>query len=240
MQSNQPIWVDIVGLIAGVVFVIAAALIARYRKSKEGTFMRTIAQTLGFNYQQQGSVAATQVRWLSGQVCDVISGVHNGVATGAFTYRTRSDSKYWAYMTVFETQLPIKLPDIVLQPNLFELPRAAERALSRTTLLGEYELLPLEGNFDKYFTLYVAKGAHIEALELFAPDTMAEMIDHYSSYGLEFSKDTLYLYPMKLIEDNATFMQALALLERLSTHLSTTLSAMATANSVAAEKSLTS
>jgi hypothetical protein len=62
--------------------------------------------------------------------------------------------------------------------------------------------------------------------EIFTHDVMQDMIDNYQSYGLEFSNDTLYLYPMKLIEDNDEFMRALALIERLARNLSPALGAM--------------
>jgi hypothetical protein len=163
-----------------------------------------------------------------GEIFDVISGTHNNVAVAAFTYRvlTGGKNRYWSYMTVLETPIQTSLPDISLQPNELDLDAAANMAVSRSTLFGNYEKIQLEGDFDKYFMLYVAKGANIEALELFTPDIMADMIDNYRSYGLEFSNDTLYLYPMKLITDDDSFMQALALLERLATNLKPTLDAM--------------
>ena len=70
-----------------------------------------------------------------------------------------------------------------------------------------------------------------EALEIFTPDVMQDVIDNYQSYGLEFSNDTLYLYPMKLIEGDDEFMQALALIERLAKNLSSVLGAMAQSDS---------
>jgi hypothetical protein len=230
-MTVQVDWGNLLVIPIALLLALIPVLVGILRSRKERSFMLRISQALGFTYQERGDVASTQAQGLAGgQISDVISGAHSGVAVGAFTYRvlTGGKNKYWSYMTVFETPVRATLPDIVLQPNELTLDAAANIALSRTSFLGKYEKVPLEGNFDKYFTLYVAKGAHIEALEIFAPDTMADMIDHFQSYGLEFSNDTLYLYPMKLIKDDATFMQALSLLERLATNLAPTLDAMAT------------
>jgi hypothetical protein len=204
-------------------------LISYYRSRKERGFMQRIAETLGFSYQQNGDAKASNAKGLSGgQIYDVISGTHNDIPVAAFTYRvlTGGKNKYWSYMTVFETPVQISLPDIVLQPNEFDLDAAANMALTRTSLFGGYETVSLEGDFGKYFILHVAKGAHVEALEILTPDIMADMIDHFRSYGLEFSNDTLYLYPMKLLTDDDTFMQALGLLERLAKNLRPNLDAM--------------
>ncbi len=236
-MTVQVNWGNLEALGIGLVFVVLASLIpyliGLYRTRQENGFMQRVSQTLGFAYQQRGDAAETRAKGLSGgQIYDVISGTHNGIAVGAFTYRmlTGGKQQYWSYMTVLETPIPANLPDIVLRPNQLDLDFAANMAVGRTSFLGDYEAVSLEGNFGKYFMLYVAKGAHIEALEIFTPDVMADMIDHYQSYGLEFSSDTLYLYPMKLITDEDEFMQALALVERLAKNLSPTLGAMAQSN----------
>lgn len=218
-----------ISIIFGAILVGIPLLIGAIRSHREAAFMTRIAGMLGFAYQRDGSAANTQAQGLAGgEIFDVISGVHNGVSVAAFTYRMWTSGKngHWSYMTVLETPIPAALPDIVLRPIGFSFDEAAETALGRNSWLGNYEPVALEGNFGKYFTLYVTKGAHIEALEVFAPDIMADMIDHFQSYGLEFSKNTLYLYPMKLIKDDAVFMQALVLLEQLAKSLAPTLDAM--------------
>lgn len=244
-MTVQVDWGNLEALGFGIVFaglaILVPYLIGKYRTREESGFMQQIAQTLDFAYQQRGDVAATQAQGLSGgEIYDVISGVHNGIGIGAFTYRILVGGKqrYWSYTTVLETPIPTKLPDIVLRPNELDMDGAANMALGRTSLLGKYEAVQLEGNFGKYFMLYVEKGAHIEALEVFTPDIMADMIDHYQSHGLEFSGDTLYLYPMKLIQDEAAFMDSLALLERLAKNLSSALGAMATAGGTGQQPSI--
>ena len=57
--------------------------------------------------------------------------------------------------------------------------------------------LSLEGNFDKYFTLYAPKEYEADALYVFTPDVMAVMIDEGRNYDIEIVGNELYIYSRK-------------------------------------------
>ena len=76
------------------------------------------------------------------------------------------------------------------------------------------ETIKLEGDFNKYFTLYAPQGYEIETLEIFTPDIMAELIDYSKNFSLEFINNNLYIYPRKVIE-NGKDLYALYTLVRL-------------------------
>ena len=60
--------------------------------------------------------------------------------------------------------------------------------------LDKEQILSLEGNFDKYFTLYAPKEYERDALYIFTPDVMALLIDMANKFDIEVVDDRLYIY----------------------------------------------
>ncbi|HEU0256658.1 MAG TPA: hypothetical protein VFQ96_02320 [Microbacteriaceae bacterium] len=56
------------------------------------------------------------------------------------------------------------------------------------------QVLHLEGDFDRYFTLYCPRDYEKDALYLFTPDIMALFIDHAAAFDAEIVDDWLFLY----------------------------------------------
>lgn len=90
----------------------------------------------------------------------------------------------WGYLCV---QLDRPLPHMV----------AESRAHRRSELPGSFsrqQVLGLEGDFDKHFTLYAPLTYERDALYVFTPDLMAVLIDDAALFDLEVVEDRLYLY----------------------------------------------
>jgi hypothetical protein len=94
----------------------------------------------------------------------------------------------WGYVAV---HLDVPLPHIVLDAignnGLFgasNLPAAFDRD----------QRLSLEGDFDRYFSLYCPAGYERDALYLFTPDIMARFIDNAAALDVEIVDDWLFLY----------------------------------------------
>lgn len=90
-------------------------------------------------------------------------------------------------------KLPRKLPHILLDATannhlwVSNLPQA----------FNTNQILSLEGDFDKYFTLYSPKEYERDALYIFTPDVMLALVQHASNYDIEIVDDNLYLYSSK-------------------------------------------
>jgi len=90
------------------------------------------------------------------------------------------------YIKIAQIRLPHQVPHLLLH--------------SRGTLLrarvDEYHVkrLELEGDFGKYFELYVPPDYQIDALQIFTPDVMAALIDAGSQFDYELVNDCLYIY----------------------------------------------
>lgn len=105
----------------------------------------------------------------------------------------------WGYVAV---KLDAPLPNIVLDAkgnNGFgsNLPASFQRS----------QRLSLEGDFDRYFTLYCPRGYERDALYLFTPDIMARFIDNAAELDVEIVDDWLFLYTQRKVStlDPATW-----------------------------------
>ena len=112
------------------------------------------------------------------------------VEFGNYRYTTGSgknrSTHSWGYVAV---KLDVPLPNIVLD------------ALGNNTLgsnlpasFARDQRLSLEGDFDRYFTLYCPQCYEADALYLFTPDIMARFIDHAAQLDVEIVDDWMFLY----------------------------------------------
>lgn len=99
----------------------------------------------------------------------------------------RSTDYQWGYIRV---KLPRKLPHMVLDGK-------KNNTLGFSNLSDAFnkeQKLSLEGDFDKHFTLYAPKEYERDALYIFTPDVMANLIDNGDAYDMEVISDELYIY----------------------------------------------
>lgn len=113
------------------------------------------------------------------------------VEFGNYQYTTgsgkNSTTHTWGYVAV---KLDVPLPNIVLDA-------LGNNGVFGTNLPASFQKeqrLALEGDFDKYFTLYCPTGYEQDALYLFTPDIMARFIDNAAQLDVEIVDDWLFLY----------------------------------------------
>jgi hypothetical protein len=121
----------------------------------------------------------------------------------------------WGYVAV---RLDVPLPHIVLDAT-------GNNGLFGSNLPATFDKdqrLSLEGDFDRYFSLYCPQGYEPDALYLFTPDIMARFIDNAAALDVEIVDDWLFLYAKRDFStlDPATwawlFSVVGALLEKLA------------------------
>jgi hypothetical protein len=110
---------------------------------------------------------------------------------GTFQYSTGSgksrSTHYWGFLALnLDRQLPNMVLDSKENNNLFgsDLPITFKRD----------QILSLEGDFDKHFTLYCPKEYEQDALYVFTPDLMALLIDDAGSFDVEIVDDWMFIY----------------------------------------------
>jgi hypothetical protein len=117
---------------------------------------------------------------------------------GDYRYSTGSgrsrETHHWGFLAI---KLDRALPNMVLD------------AKANNTLFGTTDLplsfsasqrLSLEGDFDKYFTLYCPKEYEPDALYVFTPDLMALLIDQTAQFDVEIVDDWMFLYSSKPLD----------------------------------------
>ncbi|MEP6480475.1 MAG: hypothetical protein ABJA94_00540 [Rhodoglobus sp.] len=111
--------------------------------------------------------------------------------TGSGKSRTTHN---WGFLAL---QMDRALPNIVLDSK-------ANNGLFGSTNLpavfAKSQVLHLEGDFDKYFTLYCPKEYEADALYIFTPDLMALLIDEASPFDVEIVDKWLFVYSSKVFD----------------------------------------
>jgi hypothetical protein len=110
---------------------------------------------------------------------------------GNYRYTTGSgknrSTRTWGFMAF---HLDRKLPNMVLDSK-------ANNGFFGTNLPATFDknqILSLEGDFDKYFTLYCPKAYERDALYIFTPDLMALLIDEAAPFDVEIVDDWMFVY----------------------------------------------
>lgn len=103
----------------------------------------------------------------------------------------KSSTTYrWGYVAL---RLDRRLPHMVLDA-------ASNNLLFGSNLPRSFEkdsVLSLEGDFDRYFTLYCPPEYGRDALYVFTPDLMALLIDESSAFDVEIVDDWMFVYSTK-------------------------------------------
>jgi hypothetical protein len=114
---------------------------------------------------------------------------------GNYQYTTGSgknrSTRYWGFLAL---KLDRRLPHMVLDA------RANNGLFGGSNLPATFakdQVLSLEGDFDRYFTLYCPKEYERDALYVFTPDLMALLIDEASPYDVEIVDDWMFVYSQK-------------------------------------------
>lgn len=111
--------------------------------------------------------------------------------TGNFSYVVSngksSTTITWGFLAMhLERRLPHMMLDS-LQNNMFGMAGIAG-------LFSREQVLSLEGDFDRYFTLYCPQQYERDALYVFTPDLMALCIDEAAPFDVEIVDDWLFVY----------------------------------------------
>jgi hypothetical protein len=172
------------------------------QKNIRHAFMQQFAKANSFSYQRQADLGQFPAPYLemghSRKIEDVVSGKYLDLPVSFFTFGCTigygRNAKHILF-TACEIHYTANLPRIFLDAHHHEFMNID---IFRKPMDGE--IVSLEGDFNKYFTLYVPRGFEIEALQIFSPDVMAKLIDKSKEFSLEFFGDHLYIYSSKAID----------------------------------------
>ncbi|WP_430593369.1 hypothetical protein [Humidisolicoccus flavus] len=112
------------------------------------------------------------------------------IARHSFDVEAGKHSQRYTY-TYIAFRLQRSLPHIVLDAKGNNLTPFGG---SLPTLYKRSQQLELEGDFNRYFTLYVPDGFGPDALYIFTPDLMQLLIEHASNYDVEIIGNWMILF----------------------------------------------
>jgi hypothetical protein len=142
--------------------------------------------------------------------------IHTGIKSAADTQYELANCSYVTgsgknsrthHYGFVRIKLPRRLPHMVLDAtanNLFK------RFSNLPVVFNSDQKLSLEGDFDKYFTLYAPAEYKTDALYVFTPDIMQLFITNAHTFDAEVIDDDLYLYTTGSLKlDTPESLQAL-------------------------------
>nr|WP_228066937.1 hypothetical protein [Microbacterium paludicola] len=184
----------IVGVVGLLVFVLVRANLARTkeRRYRLDRFARANAMTYRPTLPAPKLPGMIFDRGSGRTASDLLRGEHpRFVEFANYEYTTGSGKEQtthrWGYVAI---HIGTPLPHIVLDA-------VGNNAVFGSNLPAQFakaQRLSLEGDFDRYFTLYCPEGYERDALYLFTPDVMARFIDHAAQLDVEIVDEWLFLY----------------------------------------------
>lgn len=201
------------------IVIISSGYYALIYQKMQAVFMQQVAKILNYKYIPLLDTSAMTGNLFkigyNKQVRNVIIGLYNNLPIRIFNYifstgsgKHRKDYRY----TIFEIETKSEIPDMVLLKNDFF------AFTDLNTLTSGKEKLSLEGDFNEYFKLYIPKDFQIEALQIFTPDVMQELIDKFKTVdmNIEVNANKIYLFYEKVIGKKDEILLAYNLIQKFS------------------------
>jgi len=182
-----------------------AVLFAGYaliRNQAEHVFMQQFAAQNNFTYTaREYGVPALGSAFLAHtgsdqSLQDVVAGTSDNhpLRLYNFTYYIQSGkNREKVEFTVFELEHTGNTLDVLV------VSRAHATAAFSGLFLGKKKLDISDGDFDKYFTLYVPEGFETETLEILTPDIMQELVAQSAQFSFEFSGNKVFIFNKQMV-----------------------------------------
>jgi hypothetical protein len=159
-------------------------------------FLKHFASHMGYEYNSSGDMSSVEGHIFqygsNPEIEKIVSGEFFGKDTRLFIFKTTVGSgkhKHEEFYSILEITFDALLPEIILnnKKSVFGF------GFTLASLDNERKLV-LEGDFYKYFNLYVAKEYELEAMQIFTPEVMQIFIDKAGKISAEMYKNKVYLY----------------------------------------------
>jgi hypothetical protein len=189
-------------LFISLIYVICFYVFTRLKMSKD--FARRFAAIMGYTFSDEApfSTVSGDIFKLDnfGQIYDIASGTYRDHPLRIFEYQFSEGSgksSHTFHYTILEIQFAHPLPEM----HVMKTATSAEDILTMSRAIDAHFSSPmkisLEGDFDKYYSVYAPPDTQIEDLEVMTPDLMESLVDHcdeYQNIGFECHDDKLYLH----------------------------------------------
>ena len=183
-------------------FILPIVAFRWVRERIHSVFMKQFADANGFHFQRRGTLLEDEAgsvfnRGRAKKISNIAEGKFLGRPLQLFNYkytegRGRS-SRNFQY-TIFELEFLANLPRMYLDAH------QEGNNKSPGWRLNNLERISLESNeFNKNFTLWAEPGTHLDALRVFTPDLMSELLKISEKLDFELVGDQIYIYADGLV-----------------------------------------
>jgi len=97
----------------------------------------------------------------------------------------------WGYVCI---ELGRQVPHMILDARGDDVQIFGLELTDLPVRISKDQILSLEGDFNKYFTLYAPKEYERDALYIFTPDLMSLLVDELAQFDVEVVENKLYVY----------------------------------------------
>lgn len=198
-------------------FIVFGFWFYKLKKQFEATFLEQFARANNYSFDPTGSVDETygSIFRLNGRpsVSDVVTGQYGNSALRLFLYELVVGHGRYQHTyndTVIELDFHGELPELLMINA-----KSHYNQLNIAEAFNVKNKVELEGDFDKFLTLFAPKGNEVEALEVFSPDTMALMEDESKHYSVEFAGNRIYIYANGFVSTTENITQLFELAKQL-------------------------
>ncbi|MEP6843873.1 MAG: hypothetical protein ABJA11_10140 [Pseudolysinimonas sp.] len=202
-SASGPIWTigwiaSIVAILVGVVpivVLVARVIVARRRPTNPGRLVE-FARANSLSYQPQSAVppfpGAIFSAGMSREAFDRLTSTQGRtVEIGNVAYSIpagrSTTTRTWGYIAI---PLDRPLPHILLESAAY----GQNTAGALPVAVDRTQRVSLEGDFDRFFTLYCPDGFQTDALYLLTPDLMALLVDQVADFDVEIVDSWLFVY----------------------------------------------
>jgi len=210
-------------ILALVPFYAAAVAIMYLKKMSRNLFMQRFALLASFDYQSEAPAESLDAPYLqmglNRSLQDIVSGTYQSYPLQFFNYNCvvgSGKSRHTITFTAARIGYKATLSRIFLDAHHHYFTEDAALSLNTPFLDKNEEFIKLEGDFNKYFTLYAPKGYEIETLQILTPDIMEDLIAYSKNFSLEFYGSNLYIYSRKVITSGKDLCQLYDLVKFLA------------------------
>ncbi len=180
----------------GIPFIMILIAYVTVQGIVQAEFMRQFAAANGYTFAPKRGLEGLNGAFFNighdPGATDDVAGNYQGYPLELFLYHYTvgyGKNAHTYQYSIFKLRFDTEMPDVVLESGGHHF---GESLL--TTAAKQKEFVSLEGDFNKYFTLSIPKGYEVEALEVFTPDVMANLMEKCRSLSLEIVGANLFIY----------------------------------------------
>lgn len=210
MMASTLTTISVVVLIVAVSAVVVMLKQQARRDLETGIKIEKLAQENGWLYThstrenlQQGTVFTAGDNRTYRYVVDA-----KKFQVGRYDFETGSGRNrheyHYGYMSM---PLARNMPNIVLDSKSNNLRVFGMDISNLPVTLDRKQVVSLEGDFDKYYTLYVPEDYGFDIRYILTPDVMSALINESDNTDMEIIDNTLYIYFGRYDIDNVAFWQ---------------------------------